>query len=116
MSLKKLRIILVPGVCTIAALAVGLLGALPHERGNKKQNQANQGKGAQIRSEVNLVPVYFTVRDSKRALVTNLTRDQFRVYEDGKEQSIDTFAHESDVPLNVGVLLDTSTRMAVLLS
>jgi VWFA-related protein len=68
-----------------------------------------------VRSEVNLVPVYFTVRDDKHALVIDLTREQFRVFEDGKEQPIDAFAHESDVPLNLGVLLDTSTRMGSLL-
>jgi VWFA-related protein len=68
-----------------------------------------------VRTEVNLVPVYFTVRDDKHALVTDLPREQFRVFEDGKEQPIDAFAHESDVPLNLGVLLDTSTRMGSLL-
>ena len=44
--------------------------------------------------------------------MTDLTKDAFRVFEDGKPQEITFFAHHSDVPMNVGVLLDTSTAMA----
>ena len=69
-----------------------------------------------FRSEVKLVSVYFTVRDSKKQLASTLEQNQFRVYEDGKEQSIRFFAHHSDVILNVGMLLDTGTSMAWMLN
>src|SRR5215471_19206946 len=68
-----------------------------------------------FRSEVNLVSVYFTVRDHKKQLSSELDQNRFRVYEDGKEQSIKFFAHHSDVVLNVGVLLDTGTNMSWIL-
>jgi len=114
-----LRNNLIPKICGIVAAGAGLVGAIaPHGLWAAPASGHAQGQAQEpaIRREVNLVPVYFTVRDAKRALVTNLTKDEFHVYEDGKEQAIDTFAHESDVPLNVGVLLDTSTRMEVLLA
>src|SRR5215471_2739071 len=65
-----------------------------------------------LRTDVNVVSLYFTVRDKRERLVTNLTKDAFKVFEDGRQQEITFFAHHSDVPMNVGVLLDTSTAMA----
>lgn len=62
-----------------------------------------------LRSDVNLVSVYFTVRDSHKRLLDDLDQQQFQVREDGQLQTIKFFSHHSDVPLNVGVLLDTGT-------
>src|SRR5215472_9843312 len=79
------------------------------------ETEADKPQGV-FRSEVNLVSVYFTVRDHKKQLASQLEQDRFRVFEDGKEQSIKFFAHHSDVVLNVGVLLDTGTNMNWILS
>src|SRR5208337_2301591 len=68
-----------------------------------------------IKKSVDLVSVYFTVRDNKKHLASQLDQGEFRVLEDGKAQPIKFFAHHSDVVLNVGVLLDTGTSMAWLL-
>jgi VWFA-related protein len=62
-----------------------------------------------LRSDVDLVSVYFTVRDSHKRLLNDLDQQQFQVREDGRLQTIKFFSHHSDVPLNVGVLLDTGT-------
>lgn len=62
-----------------------------------------------VKSDVDLVSVYFTVRDSHKRLRDDLDASQFQVREDGKPQQIKFFSHHSDVPLNVGVLLDTGT-------
>src|SRR6516165_10365217 len=69
-----------------------------------------------IKKNVDLVSVYFTVRDNKKQLASQLDQGEFRVLEDGKEQPIKFFAHHSDVLLNVGVLLDTGTNMAWILN
>lgn len=65
-----------------------------------------------IRTDVNVVSAYFTVRDGKGKLITDLKKDDFRVLEDGRPQTISNFAQHSDVPLNVGILLDTSTNLS----
>ena len=65
-----------------------------------------------LRENVNVVSIYFTVRDKRERLVNDLTQDSFKVSEDGKPQQISFFARHTDVPMNVGVLLDTSTAMA----
>jgi Ca-activated chloride channel family protein len=73
-----------------------------------------QDKGGQesvFHRDVDLVSAYFTVRDDKKRLVSNLPQDRFSVSEEGHPQAIKFFAHHSDVVLNVGVLLDTGTNM-----
>lgn len=56
-------------------------------------------------SAVNLVA---SVRDKHGNLVRNLSKDDFTLDQDGKPQSITYFAKESDLPLTLGLLVDTS--------
>ena len=78
--------------------------------------QKASGQGGTLRTDVDVVSVYFTVRDGKNRLMPDLKQEDFQVYEDGREQAIRYFAHHADVPLNVGILLDTSTAMRPLLA
>jgi VWFA-related protein len=61
-----------------------------------------------IRVDVELVNVYFTVRNKANGLVANLSQDQFEVFENGKKQEIKFFAQETDQPLTIGLLIDVS--------
>jgi VWFA-related protein len=61
-----------------------------------------------IAVQTNMVTVATTVRDKKNQIVSNLTKDDFQVDEDGRPQTITYFAREKDLPLNVGLLVDTS--------
>jgi len=61
-----------------------------------------------IRVKVNLVNVSFSVRDSRGALVENLTKDDFEVLEDAVPQKIAFFSRSSDVPLTLGLIVDAS--------
>ena len=45
-----------------------------------------------LRTDVNLVSIYFTVRDSRDRLVTDLPKDAFKVSEDGQPQNVNFFA------------------------
>jgi Ca-activated chloride channel family protein len=63
---------------------------------------------AQIRVDVSLVNVGFSVRDDKGNLVTNLTQDDFEIAEDGVPQKISFFARSTDVPLTLGLIMDVS--------
>ena len=63
---------------------------------------------APIRVDVHLVNVSFAVRDSHGALVPNLKRDDFDVYEDGVPQKIAFFARSTDLPLTLGLIVDMS--------
>lgn len=63
---------------------------------------------AQFTADVKVVNVYATVRDKKDQIVSGLTKDDFTLAEEGKQQTIRYFASESDLPLTVGLLIDTS--------
>ena len=64
-----------------------------------------------IKVPVDLVNVLFTVFDKKNRMVVDLTKDDLRVAEDGKPQSIRFFSRESDLPLRIGILVDTSNSV-----
>jgi VWFA-related protein len=64
-----------------------------------------------IRVPVNLVNVLFTVTDKKSRLVIDLTKDDFGVLEDNKAQRIQYFSRESNLPLRIGLLIDTSNSI-----
>jgi VWFA-related protein len=70
-----------------------------------KRPQEGQPK---IAVEVKTVSVLATVRDKHGKIIPNLTKDDFQLDEDGRPQSINYFAHESDLPLRLGLLVDTS--------
>src|SRR6201987_290205 len=61
-----------------------------------------------VRVNVRLVNVAFSARDSRGALVENLTKDDVEVFEDAVPQKISFFAHSVDVPLTLGLIVDFS--------
>ncbi len=61
-----------------------------------------------IRVNVKLVNVAFSARDSRGALVNSLTKDDVEVFEDAVPQKISFFAHSVDVPLTLGLIVDSS--------
>ena len=62
----------------------------------------------QIKVEVKVVNVLATVRDKRGQIVSNLGQDDFAVEEDGRPQTITYFTRETDLPLTLGLLVDTS--------
>jgi VWFA-related protein len=60
-----------------------------------------------LKVNVNLVNVYFSVRD-KNGYITNLHKDDCQIQEDKSEQKIKNFTQEKNLPLTIGILLDTS--------
>jgi VWFA-related protein len=61
-----------------------------------------------LKVNVNLVSLYFTVRDKRNGLIPTLGKDDCSVYEDKQLQKLKNFAAEADQPLTLGILLDTS--------
>jgi len=91
-----------PGGLLIAQQSAG------GQAGNSPQAASDQTK---IQVRVELVNVLVTVTDKKNYLVTDLTKDDFRVFEDGRPQEIRYFSRETDLPLRIGMLLDTSNSI-----
>ena len=61
-----------------------------------------------LRANVNVVQLFFNVKDKRNGLVPNLPKDNFEIFEDGKPQTVKYFAAESNLPLTLGILIDTS--------
>lgn len=101
-------------VCASTVVLVLALAGLGWPRSTFGQDKSAEGSA--FRSQVDLVSVYFAVRDDKKRLVSDLGQNSFSVSEDGHPQAVKFFAHHTDVVLNVGVLLDTGSNMSWILS
>jgi VWFA-related protein len=71
-------------------------------------SEDDQGPAGTVRVNVNVVGLFFNVKDKHGALIPNLTKNDFDVLEDGKPQTIKYFAAESNLPLTLGILIDSS--------
>lgn len=67
-------------------------------------------QGAIVRS-VNLVDVLFSVVTKREKLVTDLNKEDFKVFDDNVQQEITSFAQPTDLPLRIGMVLDTSNSI-----
>src|SRR5271155_3673785 len=65
------------------------------------------GNTETLKVQVNLVNVYFSVRD-KSGFITNLHKDDCSILEDKAPQKTKNFTQEKNLPLTIGILLDTS--------
>ena len=64
-----------------------------------------------LKVNVDLVNVLFTITDRTGHLVTGLKREDFAVEEDGRKQEITSFSREAELPLTIGMLIDTSASV-----
>ena len=64
-----------------------------------------------IRIEVEAVNVLVSVTDRKNRFVTNLDQNRFHIYENGVRQRITNFTHETELPLRIALLIDTSASV-----
>src|SRR5580693_9069918 len=87
------------GLGLLLCAALVLLGSAP---------LLSQQQGPTISVNVKMVTMFATVRDKHGALVRNLTKDDFALEQDGHPQTITYFAPDSDLPLTLGLLVDTS--------
>lgn len=84
---------------------LGALGLIP--AGHLLRAQQNPNTPG-FSTTVKVVNLFATVRNSKGEIVTNLTQDDFVLDEEGKPQTIRYFSRETDLPLTLGLLVDTS--------
>lgn len=61
-----------------------------------------------VRVETNLTSIFFTAADSNKRFVNTLKKEDIRILEDGQSQEIFTFQKNVDLPLSIGILIDTS--------
>ncbi len=87
--------------------ALALLGAAALKPAAAQQ-RADQDPRARIRTEVSLVTVLTSVLDKSGRPAVGLTQDQFDVYEEGVKQKIEVFEPETQQPLDLALMVDSS--------
>ncbi|HXZ81062.1 MAG TPA: VWA domain-containing protein [Terriglobales bacterium] len=92
----------------LPVLLLGFLCNLEVLAQQDKADQQEQGNVPTFRSEVNVVNLFFNVKDKHGALIPNLAKDDFEVFEDNQPQQIKYFAADANQPLTLGILIDSS--------
>jgi VWFA-related protein len=100
---QKMRIIR-NGVAQVLAWSAVLAIVVPAMPARPQE----PAQGPVIKSEVTLVNLFATVRDKNHRVVTDLKQDDFKVSEDGHEEKVAFFSKEMQLPITLGLLLDTS--------
>src|SRR6266849_2724072 len=84
--------------------------APPQQPAAQEPAPARQDQG-KITQTVNLVDVLFTVLDRRNKLVPTLEKDDFKISDDKTSQTIRYFSRQTDLPLRIGLLMDTSNSI-----
>jgi Ca-activated chloride channel family protein len=100
----------------ILLAAVSLVAQAPSARPRKdpapaKQVPPDEEAASRITLDVTRVNMLFTVSDKKGRFVTNLAKEDFEISEAKKPQTILEFTAESDLPLRIAILIDTSNSI-----
>ena len=82
----------------------------PPQSAAPKQEPAQQSDQT-IKTVVNLVDVLFTVLNRRNKLVPELEKGDFKIWDEKAPQEIRYFSRQTDLPLRIGMLLDTSNSI-----
>jgi VWFA-related protein len=93
-------------IAAVMAAFVGL-AALPHVASAQEKGQ-EIGPESVISVDVEVVNILATVREKNGGLISDLAKNDFDLEIDGKPQEIRYFARQTDLPLTIGLLVDTS--------
>src|ERR1700689_992197 len=98
-----------------AASSTGPTSNTDIPRTPESSDQSQDQSVETLKVNVEVVQLFFNVKDKHGALIPNLNKDNFELYEDGQLQTIKYFKAESDLPLTLGILIDSSgSQMRVL--
>ncbi len=98
-------------VCLAVAASALVLGLALAASAQEPQNQSpitEDQPTETLKVNVEVVQLFFNVKDKHGALIPSLTKDSFDILEDGKPQTIKYFKAESDLPLTLAILIDAS--------
>ena len=91
------------------------LPTLAPQTGQGDQPPEEDRSVSTLKVNVDVVQLFFNVKDKKGGLIPSLNKDDFEILEDGKPQTIKYFTAESNLPLTLGILIDSSaSQMRVL--
>jgi VWFA-related protein len=81
----------------------------------RSQDSQQEEQVPTFKAGVDVVNIFFVVKDKHGTLIPNLKKEDFHVSEDAKPQTVKYFSAETNLPLTLGLLIDTSGSMAAVL-
>ena len=101
---KRPNVLLLPALLLVAALSI----AQQTSQSQSSQQSGDQNPAETLKVNVNVVQLFFNVKDKHGALIPNLAKTDFDIFEDGKPQTIKYFTAETNLPLTIGMMIDSS--------
>ena len=92
-------------------LAIAVAAAAGQDPAKPAGQVLQSDEPTRIQVDVTRVSLLFTVTDKKGRFITDLGKDDFEIVEGKRRQTISDFAAESDLPLRLGILIDTSNSI-----
>ena len=91
--------------------ALPAITPLPPTTAQPQQDQQPPQSPQTLKRETTLVNVFVTARDKKNGIISDLTQNDFKISEDGQEQKVAFFEKDVNMPITLGLLIDTSGSM-----
>ena len=114
-SRRMLAALVLAGLCAAAPFLMAQQPAAQLPSLQDQKSDDSQQPTETLKVNVNVVQLFFNVKDKHGALIPNMTKDDFDIFEDGQKQTIKYFAPETNLPLTLGILIDSSgSQMHVL--
>ena len=101
--MRNIRLVLAVGLCLMLSASLAAQ--------KKKKGEAPVEDEQTLSVNVDLVNVLFTVVDKNGRFITNLQKQDFKVAEDYTQQMISNFSNETNLPLSIGLVFDTSASI-----
>jgi VWFA-related protein len=112
-SMRRILSVAVLSLFCVAPFAAAQQSSQSPASGQQPGSPAQQSDESQqptetLKVNVNVVQLFFNVKDKHGALIPNLKKEDFEVAEDSKPQTIKYFTAESNLPLTIGMMIDSS--------
>ncbi len=101
-KLRPVPVVAAAVICWVVALSAQSVPAQAPPSSDQDQSVDT------LKVNVDVVQLFFNVKDKRGALIPNLAKSDFNIFEDGKPQTIKYFTAESNLPLTLGILIDSS--------
>lgn len=105
---RMLPILVLAGLCATATFLMAQQPAAQLPSLQDQKSDESQQPTETLKVNVNVVQLFFNVKDKHGALIPNLTKDDFEIFEDGQKQTVKYFTPETNLPLTLGILIDSS--------
>src|SRR6202161_3507372 len=110
-TLGIVSIAFLAGMAIVSAQQAPPPASAPLQAPAQTSSPSQTNRQGTIVRNVNLVDVLFSVVTKREKLVTDLNKENFKVFDDGAQQDITDFSQPTDLPLRIGLVLDTSNSI-----